>query len=131
MLDPQILQPPEDNNQSSSSSNTPENPIVQTLPSKNTDSYLPISKVDCQNNCKQFSGDDKLRYCQEYCGLASSDQKDNCEELKDLEQDYCFKAQAIEKTDPSVCKKIRDKNILTACQNRILEDIVDKQQSED
>lgn len=106
--------------------------IPQTIPStdKNSHVYLPLSKISCENRCSQFTKNKELQYCQEYCGLEDWNTNDNCSDLKNLEQDYCFKAQAIGKTDPTICKKITDDNIRVACKNRVLEDIVDQQKSQ-
>jgi hypothetical protein len=122
--------PKPDSNTDTSSKTSPF--IPQTIPSadKNAHIYIPLSKVSCENNCHQFTKSTELQYCQEYCGLVSSSATDDCATLKSLDQDYCFKAQAIDKTDPTLCKKIADDNIRVACKNRVLEDIVDQQKSQ-
>ncbi len=102
--------------------------ISQTLPEakKNGDTYLPLSKVSCEQNCRSYADSKELRYCQEYCGLTPPMATNDCTSLKDLEKDYCYKDQAIAKTDPSLCKNVSDTNIRTTCQNRVTENIVDQ-----
>ena len=102
--------------------------ISQTLPEakKNSDTYLPLSKVSCEQDCRSYTDSKELRYCQEYCGLAPPMTTSDCTSLKDLEKDYCYKDQAIAKTDPTLCEKVSDTNIRTTCQNRVTEDIVDQ-----
>jgi hypothetical protein len=98
----------------------------QTLPTSSKGSYLPLSKVDCENECKQYPKDPQKEYCRQYCGLDGFSQSADCESLKNLEKDYCYKNQAVEKTDFSICEKVKDKNILATCQNRVSEAIVDQ-----
>ena len=119
-----IQKPPETTSTDMGEISTPT--VSQTLPSKSKDAYLPLSKVDCEQGCKRYSAEKQLRYCQEYCGLATPLTDDDCSSLKDLEQDYCYKDRAIATTDPTLCKRVDDANIRTTCQNRITEDIVDR-----
>ena len=122
--DTNTVKPPSDQN-------TQTSPFIpDTLSSANTHAFLPLSKMSCGKNCNQFTKDTEIQYCREYCGFETFSTIENCTDLHNLEQDYCLKGMAIDKTDPTICKKIADDNIRAACQNRVLEDVVDKIQSE-
>ncbi|MFZ2192896.1 MAG: hypothetical protein WAV31_01515 [Candidatus Moraniibacteriota bacterium] len=95
------------------------------------ESYLEIKKDDCKNKCADFK-DEKadFRYCQEVCGLVEPKKEsssEECEDLEDLEMDYCLRDFAISKKDYELCEKIEDKNISLNCQNRITEEILEEQ----
>ena len=91
------------------------------------DSFAKITSQDCQNSCQDFSDDDELKYCQEYCGLDDAKNGSDCADLEGLEIDYCYKTSAIAKKDYSLCDKIKDAGIQKTCRNRITEDIIDSQ----
>lgn len=92
------------------------------------DSYVKITSRDCQNSCQDFSDDDELKYCREYCGFSGQKKAaSDCADLEGLEIDYCFKDLAIAKKDYSICDKIKDAGIQKTCRNRITEDIIDSQ----
>jgi hypothetical protein len=110
---------------------------------------------ECQNfkknNLKDTENSD-LTYCLQVCGLFyEKDESDeninntgnnstennnleekneikNCEDLTNLEQDYCWRDQAIAEKDFSKCEKIQDANIFQQCKNRIMEDFIDNQE---
>lgn len=91
------------------------------------DIFIDIDSEDCEDGCEQFEDADDKKYCQEYCGIKeenSTTNTDNCEELKDLEKDYCLKDQALAKKDFNLCKKITDKKILEACKTRLTEELI-------
>ena len=92
------------------------------------DSYVKVTSQDCQNSCQDFSDDDELKYCREYCGLSGQKKAaSDCADLEGLEIDYCYKTLAIAKKDYSICDKIKDAGIQKTCRNRITEDIIDSQ----
>lgn len=91
------------------------------------DAFLDITRENCENDCKGFEDQEDTDYCKQVCGLVVLEKKENCDGLEDLEKDYCLKDLAISKTDTKICKKIDDKNIRKTCENRIMEDIVDKE----
>jgi len=94
------------------------------------DAFLQITRENCENGCSGFNDQEDTDYCKQICGLvpiSPPSQENDCEKLEDLEKDYCYKDLAIEKTNGEICEKIEDKNVRKTCQNRIIEDIVDKQ----
>jgi len=96
------------------------------------ESFLDIKKADCEDKCKKYGNDqENLKYCQEICGLKSISEKDSigeCEDLEDLEEDYCLRDVAIKKLDYSICDKIEDAGIQKMCRNRITEIIIDNKE---
>lgn len=89
------------------------------------DSFINIATADCDNECANFENDEKnLKYCQEICGLTLPMAADNCENLKNLEKDYCLKDLAVSKKDYKVCDQIQDSGIKETCRNRITEEIL-------
>lgn len=85
-----------------------------------------ITSKNCDNNCQDFSGDE-LVYCREICGFAEDDpdrKADDCEELKKLERDACYKQKAVDEKDAGVCKKISDPDLRENCENRVLEEVL-------
>ncbi|KKQ53529.1 MAG: hypothetical protein US70_C0002G0017 [Parcubacteria group bacterium GW2011_GWD2_38_11] len=93
-------------------------------------SFLEILSSDCKNGCKDFDKDEDIQYCKQYCGLVSTPKIANgCDKFKDLERDYCFKEEAIQKRDGKICNEIQDDGIKKSCFNRITEDILDAPQS--
>jgi len=100
---------------------------------KSTDNtFLEINHSDCNSKCQHFEIEKEKNYCLQACGLntATTPITNGCETLSDLEKDYCWKNEAVEKTDFSICKKIEDSKIKEVCQNRVTEDIIDSQKIE-
>lgn len=97
-------------------SKTPENSLVK------------ITAADCDNECKNFKDDENnLKYCQEICGLVVSEEiTENCENLKNLEKDYCLKDLAVSKKDFNICDQIQDSGVKKTCKNRVSEDILEE-----
>jgi hypothetical protein len=93
--------------------------------------FLDVSKVDCSNDCKNFTDPEDLKYCQQVCGLTpikkDVKEKKGCDALKDLEKDYCLKDLAINKKDATICSQISDTDIKKVCKNRIAQDFLDAQ----
>lgn len=93
--------------------------------------FLDISKEDCTNNCKDFTDQEDLIYCQQICNITpirdSKEIKKGCDALKELEKDYCLKDLAITTKNMEICLKIEDSNILKICKNRVAEDLIEKQ----
>lgn len=89
------------------------------------DVFIEIDAEDCEEGCEQFEDADDKKYCQQYCGTQSeTTTSDDCENLEDLEKDYCFKNQALSKKNFNLCKKIVDKKIAEACKNQLTEEIL-------
>ena len=92
------------------------------------ESLTHITTEHCDNNCQAFAMDFKLlEYCQQVCGIASIKEVSNCDDKNNIEKDYCLKDLAVNKKDFSLCEKINDANIRLTCQNRIAQDIIEKQ----
>lgn len=93
---------------------------------------LDVTTGDCANQCQDYKNDaEDLKYCQNFCGLDSSKKSaDGCDQLEDLEKDYCWKDLAVSKKDLPVCDKIIDSGIKKSCRNRVSEDILDEQKME-
>ncbi len=109
------------------------NPTEDILQSTQpTNAFLEIGRNDCDNECIYFEAEKEKQYCLQICGLSTSSQTttDGCETLSGLDRDYCWKKEAVEKTEFSICQKIEDSGIREVCQNRITEDIIDKQMLE-
>ncbi len=119
------------NNNEQGSTNTANENISDTTTDEDLDSpeqtsFLDVTRKDCDNNCKNFTDPDELKYCRQFCGLTTSKKiKDGCNNLQDLEKDYCLKQEAIDKSDIKICGSIEDINIKKSCQNRLNEDALD------
>ena len=88
------------------------------------DSAYQITKNDCNNNCKNIEPVEKLTYCNQICGLTTLNKK-SCDDLADLNKDYCLRDEAVAKKDLSKCSEIQDGGIEKQCLNRINEDFID------
>jgi hypothetical protein len=85
--------------------------------------FLQISENDCKNECKEYSEETDLEYCRQICGLSAANvQSSGCEELKDLEKDYCLKDLAISAKNMPGCEKIEDNGIRKACWEALSKD---------
>lgn len=85
-----------------------------------------ITTEHCDTECRAFANNLQfLEYCQQVCGIVPIKTVSDCKDKKDLEKDYCLKDLAINKQDSSICKQIKDVNILQTCQNRIAQDIIE------
>lgn len=87
---------------------------------------ISISPSDCDNECASFK-EDKLKYCQEVCGLSVQQSSNNCNNKSNLEKDYCLKNDAIQNKDFKICDQISDSGVKKACKNRVTEDIIESQ----
>ncbi len=83
-----------------------------------------ITSEDCINECKDKKNDELL-YCKNICGLSDITSESDCENLDSKNKDYCYKNQAVEKSDSSICDKISDSSIKKLCKNRIQEDVLE------
>lgn len=87
-----------------------------------------ITASDCDNDCLNFKDNESdLKYCKNICGLSANESNDNCESKVGSDRDYCFKDQAIAKTDLKICDSISDLKIKSSCKNRITEDLLEQQ----
>lgn len=88
-----------------------------------------IVSKDCDNNCSRFKGNEEnYKYCQQICGDISPSKKESeqdCADLTGLEKDYCFRDLAVSKLNSSICAKIGDKKLQSACRNRVAEELLD------
>jgi hypothetical protein len=85
-----------------------------------------ITGEDCDNKCDDFNeAEEDFMYCLEICGLADSENSDDCMKLSGITQDYCWKAQAVESSDFKLCDKISDAGVKKTCKNRVTEDLVE------
>jgi len=88
-------------------------------------SYEKITVKDCNSECEKFkNNENKLAYCRQICGLGIKSESDDCQNLKNLERDYCFKDMAIAKNDFKICDEIKDSGIKKTCQNRLTEEML-------
>jgi len=95
------------------------------------DSFLEISKQDCDSHCKEYTETEDLDYCKQVCGLSAvSEKADGCDALEDLEKDYCLKDLGISKKDLKICDQIEDNGVKKACKNRVTEDILESSSGE-
>jgi hypothetical protein len=89
-----------------------------------------IDSDDCDNECEGFS-DDELTYCQQVCGLIPAETGiENCDNLSEIQKDYCLKDLAISKRDFKYCIGIKDAGVKNTCENRVAEDIIDASRTE-
>lgn len=88
-----------------------------------------VSASDCDNECENWDEDEEeFEVCQEICGLRddSADPDKDCEILDDTEADICYRREAIDEKDFSLCKKIGDESLRKNCENRVLEEILEQ-----
>lgn len=87
-----------------------------------------ITSKDCKNDCANFKGNEEnYKYCQQVCGDISPSKKESeedCASLAGLEKDYCWRDLAVSKLDSSICGKITDQKLQSACRNRVAEEIL-------
>ena len=87
-----------------------------------------ITASDCDNECADFKDNaNNLKYCQDICDISPIKDSENCEAKQGSDKDYCFKNQAISKTDSNICNSITDSKIKSACKNRVAEDLLEQQ----
>lgn len=107
---------------------TQENTSVENTETttENTNIYINVTPPDCMRECEPYKYDEKeLKYCQNVCGISEDVSTNDCDKLKDLEKDYCYKNQAVEKKDASICDNISDTAVKRTCKNRIQEEILE------
>ena len=96
-----------------------------------SNNYLDVSKNDCNNNCKDFTDPDDLKYCQQICGIIPVQkdvkEKKGCDALKNLDKDYCLKDLAINTKDIKICSEIDDSDVQKVCKNRLAQDMLESQ----
>lgn len=103
--------------------NTPDDSAIDE------DIFIEIEPEDCEDNCSQFEDVEDKKYCLNYCGLGEVMITYQCEDLVDLEKDYCYKDQALAEKNYDFCKKIVDKRLMEACQNRLTEELINSSNS--
>jgi hypothetical protein len=85
-----------------------------------------ITAKDCDNECASFQeNSNDLKYCQDICDISPIKDADNCDSKQGSDKDYCFKNQAIAKTDLKICNSIADAKIKTSCKSRVTEDLLE------
>lgn len=81
----------------------------------------------CGQKCRSISDPADYDYCLEICGLKENNNVGDCEGMEEgMERDVCWKNKAINEKNASLCDKIFDGGLKEACQNRVLEDILDE-----
>lgn len=86
--------------------------------------------TDCSNECALFpERSDQQAYCRSVCGLSPID-PGKPEALRSpaeqsLEEMIRQKDEAIRSRDLALCRKIADKNLRTACEVRVTEDLLE------
>lgn len=102
-------------------------PRIIAKPGNAGSALIPLSKLDCENECEQFSKTHEREYCRHFCGISESQTfPDDCATLNGLKKDYCLKTRASDTENRSLCDEIADSNIRSACHNRIIENFMDK-----
>ncbi len=98
----------------------------EIVPVEEEEPFLEITLKDCSEKCKKYEKDSEdLEYCRQVCGLSDpKTETGDCAELEGLEENYCWKDQAISKLDFKLCDKISDKNLRRTCINRITEEVL-------
>jgi hypothetical protein len=106
----------------------------ETTQQKEQPLKITIASIDCDTECSRYKNQE-LNYCEQICGISSlyeqsyesNDSSLNCEKEKGLQRDYCLKDLAIEKENFKTCDQISDSGLKKACQNRITEDLLEKE----
>ena len=87
-----------------------------------------ITAEDCDNECASFKNNaSDLKYCQNICDISPTKDSENCESKQGTDKDYCFRNQAVAKTDLNICDSISDSKIKSSCRNRVTEDMLENQ----
>ena len=87
-----------------------------------------ITAEDCDNECANFKNNESnLKYCQDICDISPIKDNEDCDSKTGTDKDYCFKNQAISKTDLKICNSISDTKIKDSCKNRVTEDLLEQQ----
>jgi hypothetical protein len=116
-----------ENNTDTDNSSTMDNDIRDTTDESGDNAN--ITAKDCDNECLNFKNNENdLKYCQNICGLSLANDSDNCDSKMGSDKDYCFKNQAVSKTDLAICDSITDTKIKSSCKNRVTEDLLEQQQ---
>jgi hypothetical protein len=94
-----------------------------------SNNFLDVSHTDCNNNCKNFTASEDLKYCQQICGLTPIKQdikeKQGCDAFSDLEKDYCLKDLAISTKNVGICTEISDTDVKKICKSRIAQELIE------
>lgn len=121
-------------NGSSGDSDSEEDSAINDEVRDETDESGDISNItaeDCDDECANFKDSPSdLRYCQDVCGLSGTQTSENCDEKNGLDKDYCFKEQAVSKSDLNICESISDSKVKSLCRSRVTEDLLEKQTNE-
>lgn len=113
--------------ESDSTKDNIESPQETTSP-ENSNFYINVTPPDCTRECEPYKYDEKeLEYCKNVCGLSPRTSENiNCNDLSNLQRDYCIKDHAISEKDQKLCESIADNNIKTTCETRIQEDFLEQ-----
>lgn len=126
-----IFQPKASQNNSTSGDNSADNSPAALAPD------IQVDPSDCDKGCDKYKDENELKYCQEICGLAVSENADNGEELSDcssksgVQKDYCLKDMATSKNNFGACDDIKNPAIQKACKDRITQDILEQNKTEE
>lgn len=123
----------------SSESDNPENSEEEKIIQPNS-FKITVGQSDCDNECSRFKDDDELEYCERICGISDlydyggeeseedSEETPDCSKKEGIKKDYCLKDLAVEKNDFKICNQITDTAIQKSCNNRILEELMEKEE---
>lgn len=119
----------ENKNSSTSESNDDNNAADDAIiddPNITDDVFIEVDTEDCDEGCSQFDDQEDKDYCIQVCGLNENNTPatQNCDDLEDLQKDYCWKDKAINEKNFDLCKKIVDKKLLETCKNRLTEEVI-------
>jgi cytoskeletal protein RodZ len=108
--------------------NTSPNPEDNLISDTDTNtSKYSVTRENCDNNCSTITNVDEKDYCKQVCGLTPTQVTPNsCDDLTELNKDYCLRDKAVKKNDLSLCNEIQDDGIKKQCYNRISEDFIDE-----
>lgn len=122
---------PQNNNQEPAAPESADENVQSQASEEKPVNFLDVAAKDCDENCKQFKADpEELKYCSQICGLEPIRKNiTDCDNLEDLEKDYCLKDLAVSKKDFKTCDQIEDANIKKTCVNRVTEEILNSQES--
>ncbi len=86
---------------------------------------------DCRTECRNILDEEENDYCREICGFKEDENRElgDCEVMEGFNKNVCFKNKAIQELDDNYCEKIEDDNVLKEnCRNRVLEELIEKEQ---
>lgn len=133
---------PENSNSSSNNDSTNQEAEAEEIIQPNS-FKISVTQSDCNNECSRFRDDNELEYCERICGISdlydygdeeeadeNSEESPDCSKKEGIKKDYCLKDLAAEESDFKLCEQIIDTAIKKACNNRVLEDLMEEDAEE-